>query len=470
MHAFLLVFVAGALAAGLHALGGLMLTPFFGASPFFWANVIVSLPLSLSLGLLLGRPGARGAERLPSLPFRIGVGAGILTIAVPIALAPLARAILDRNPDSLLAPIATVLLLLTLPAAAAVGALPAAMALAGGAEPGKGGKGGKPRAGAAARAIGAIVSGGPLLIFSLGAVAGVAAASPTLLDPQRFPPWAAILGLGGVLVVVGASGTGQAARGLALLVAAALAAAFFAAPNEVRTYGYTKALIQGFDLRVGRYYLDTAGRRTLDETDVQRRYEDLRQKIRYAPDKSVAAVLVVETLRGLGAAQLTGPGLLKVLDLYLPDHLKPRIMPLFQAIEAVRSDGKGTVAFALKREAEDDPVEVVVPNEEGQLVTFVFTGDFTLTLLVQPGAEESRTTIDIGPVEVEKAGFFDAHDTHRTPVIVKDAKLFFDAYLLGFTVISRKDRVVLRVRGQGSIGPVQETVLDVIDLAEPPPR
>jgi hypothetical protein len=441
LDAFLL-FSAGAAGAGLHALGGLMLTPFFGPSPFFWANVLASLPLSIGLGAALGR----AAERWRAV-YGTAAAAGALVVAVPVALAPLARAVLDRDPDSLLAPAAAVLALLTLPSAlAAVGA------------------------GGAARPHSPKGRGGMVLILAAGGVAGVAASGPSLLDPARLPPWIPLWMLAALLLLAGALGAGGAARVLAPFFALCFGTAFFLFSNEIRGYEYEKALEQAWALRAGRYYLETAGHRVLDRTEVARRYEELRAEIAKGRARSVAAVLVVESLRRMGAVEITGEGLRALLDLHLPAAAKPAVMPLFERVESIRSDGRGTIAFSLRwdreREGAREPIEVEIPDNKGGTTTFAFEADFTLTLRVDERPGETRTGIAIGPVEIERAGFFESHDTYKTPVLARNVRPFIDAHILGFSVIERRDAVEVHVQAQGPIGGIEDSVLQVYRLDE----
>lgn len=509
------ILAAGAALLGLHALGGLMLTPFFGATPIFWATVVLSAPLSLSLGLVAGQPAARLAARRPWVPNAIAAAAGLLVLAVPVVLAPLSRAILDRDPDSRIAAPLTVLILITIPSAAAAATLPGVVERTR-PRPSNGGEQPKPRPSGertASRPSGGVRASGsasgertrssasgeraspsgrtkpdapapeppppppprrsalstpgvPLLLFSLGGIGGIAACAPALLDPDRFQVWIPIWGFGWGLLLTGAFGLGQAFGSVVIILGAALVPVFLGQRNEVRDHAYEKAMKQAWRLGVGRYYLDTAGRRVLDRSEVARKYAALHDSIAYASDKSIAAVLIVETLRTIGPATITGDGLREIFDLYLPVAVKPRVFPIVDKIAAVRSDGKGEIGFSLRRLAPDEDIEVTVPNEQGEPTTIVFTGDFTLSIHVDRVLDETRTTVDFGPLEVEKAGFLSANDTFRTPVQIKDAALFFDAHLLGFNVISRKERVVVLVRAQGSVGGIKTEVLQIHDLAK----
>lgn len=441
MAALLILFAAGAAAAGLHAVGGLMLTPFFGASPFFWSIVVASFPLSMSLGLAAGQVASRyGKKDWPRAHFGAAAASGLLVLAVPIFLAPLTRAILDRNPDALYAPILVTFVLITLPSAVGGAALARILGTRSGRE-----------------------TTNAVLFLSLGGTAGIAVCAPVLLDPASLEPWAAIWMLGAILVVGGVLRLGPVFRILVLVAAAGIIGVFFARPNEVRSLSYRKALEQSWRLRVGEYYLDTAGQRVLDKTEIARRYEEVRSRIAKAGSRPAVAVLLIETLRGMGPVTITGAGLKQILDLYLPDSAKPKVLPFLSRVDSIRSDGKGKVSFSMRWEEDRAAITIEIPADSGDATHLVLQNDFNLTLHVSTVEDTTRTTIDVGPVEVEKAGFFGKHDTYRTPVLIEDAKLFVDAHLLGLSVDSSPRRVVVSARAQAAIGAIQESVLQTIE-------
>jgi len=443
MVGLLLLLAAGAVAAGLHAVAGLMLTPFFGASPFFWAHVVASFPLSLALGILLGRPLRRRSA--PATPYRIGAIAGGLCAAVPIALAPCARAILDRNPDAPFAPALAVLVLVTLPAALATAVLPTLA-----------------RAVARKRGLLPVIiasPGGALLVYAGGGVLGIAACAPALLRGADTPAWALLVGLGVALGIVASLGCPGRQRVLWLGVVLGAGLACGASPSEVKSYEFQKALAQSWTLRVGRYYLRTTGRRVLARTEVLEHWKRLRTEI--ASGKDVPAVLIVRTLERMGACRLTGEGLRQILDIYLPERAKAPIMPLLERIETVTSDGRGKVALSLRWDDEEEEIRVALPAGDGEETTFVFTRDPELTIHVDRGERDTVTTISFGPLEIERAGFFEANDTQKTPVRVEDAVLFFDAYLLDLSVVDAPETVTIVVRAQGSVGAPKDKIIKV---------
>ena len=59
------------------------------------------------------------------------------------------------------------------------------------------------------------------------------------------------------------------------------------------------------------------------------------------------------------------------------------------------------------------------PRVPSETTTFTFLSDFTLSLHVEQADGETRTTIDFGPVEIEKAGLLGRNDTYKTPVVIK---------------------------------------------------
>lgn len=442
-----LIALAGAVACVLHTLVGFMLTPFFGDEPFFWAHVLASFPLSLGLGLALGQPlrGSGGAA-----PFRIAAWAGLLATAVPITLAPLTRAILDHNPDAAAAPMIAVALLITLPAAAAAAVLGAAGAIR------------LPKKAGWAQRV-ATSPQASVLLFAIGGGLGLLVALPGLAPGEIAAPHTFPLALGVGLALVAAFGLGPRARVLALVGPALCVGFFVTQDNEIKSVEYQSALSSGWRFRVGAYYLNTAGRRALASADVFAEYDAL--KLRIDGSKRPAAVLVTETLRKMGAVQMTGAGIRRVLDLYLPAEAKPYVVPLLERIQTVRSDGRGTISFALAWDQQEnkDEIRITIPTVDDAELTFVFTRDFELSIHVEEDENGTHTNVGIGPVEIEKAGFFESNDTYKTPVRIEDAVLFLDAYLQALRIVSQDGRVVVSVQAQASVGGVTEKVVQVIN-------
>ncbi|MHC4392258.1 MAG: hypothetical protein ACYS22_13225 [Planctomycetota bacterium] len=443
-----LVLAIGAAATGVHAITALMLTPFFGATPWFWSLVLASLPVSIALGVTLGGYLVRRRRSGPSGE-RIAALSGLVVLCIPQAIGPVARALLDRNPDAALAPVLAVLLLITAPATGICAAIPGAM---------------RPQQRKKKDAF----SRGGLLLLALGGALGPVLTAPSLLRLIEVPLWTVLWGLGGMLLVASAL-IMRRLRPPFLAAGLALAGCLVSFPTEVRTYEYRRALERSWSLPVGRYYLDTARQVVLKETDVLRQYEALRSRLRDAPDRKVAAVIVFETLERMGAVQITGEGLRRLLELHLPEEAKPRVLPFFERVESVRSDGRGRIQFSLRWfDDDDDAIRVSVPTVDKETLVFRFRRDFELQIRAERDPDVTRSVMEIGPREVERAGFLEQHDTVKTPVEIEDVALMFDAYLIGLSVTTRGDRVVVRVRAQGAIGGVEEKVIQVIDLKAPP--
>ncbi|MEZ0229295.1 MAG: hypothetical protein ACAI25_11770, partial [Planctomycetota bacterium] len=99
-----LCFVSGAALVAHHLLTGVILTPFLGGEAFVWGNVLGSLIVALGAGMLLGEVIGRLFGGAPRAGYRILAVSGTL-IVVGSWLSPrIARAVLDRDPDSPWAP------------------------------------------------------------------------------------------------------------------------------------------------------------------------------------------------------------------------------------------------------------------------------------------------------------------------------------------------------------------------------
>lgn len=446
----LLLFLAGLAIAGAHILVGLLLAPFFGGGPFLWAQVLMGFIASLAFGAFIGNSkrlrGRFDSDsttnwRAPNdaANFLIGFG-GLWIAATPLMLTRVARLVLDADPDNLFAASIITFILLVIPGAALAAAPFAAMR-----------KLTHPSLDKPKRCIAA---------FALGALAGPFAVSPALLDSE-IPTHLNLAVLGWLPAVVVALQT-FSWRGLAgVAVATALPAIALVEPGELGSLEYQTALRRFFKIPMGRYYLATAGRRVLRDTEIQKHYEDIVKQLQGQEDPTAAGIIVlVETLKEMGPVETTGEGLLQTLRKLLSQDARRYVIPLLEPFAKVSSDGKGRINFVLKPEFRKQVNRFPLsPGPGEEVFKLLLKEDFTLVLTQR----ERSTLIRIEPQKVEKASFFEINETYTTPLQIKDVKLFIDAHLLAVIIENNPDRIIVKVRAQGEIGPVVTEVIEVIE-------
>jgi hypothetical protein len=164
-------------------------------------------------------------------------------------------------------------------------------------------------------------------------------------------------------------------------------------------------------------------------------------------------ILACELLMNLGDVTVQGPNLCKVLDLLLPPDAQPFIMPFFEQVDSIRSDGKGMLFVRIKRNRGEDGRHFHIPGDKpGDKVEFWFSDDFTIHITV----DDARTkwTMEFGPVTTVKAGIFDLNDNKQTPLRVPNVALFgaIDACLLAIVLDDFPDQVVVKALAQANIG------------------
>ena len=163
-------------------------------------------------------------------------------------------------------------------------------------------------------------------------------------------------------------------------------------------------------------------------------------------------ILTLEMLQRLGEVTVTGEGLRGTLELLLDPAGKPFVMPFFEQVESIRSDGKGMLYVTIKRTRGEEGQRFQVPGKApGDQVEFWFKDDFTIHLIHTGNIWK----LEFGPVEIEHAGIFEVNDTKRTPLRVLNVALWVDASLLGIVIEDHPDQLVLRAVAQGEIGDVQ---------------
>jgi hypothetical protein len=428
----LVIAAAGAATGAAHALGGWLLTPFFGDSAFFWSHVAGAPALAIALGLLLGRAAAGGAKQRPRAPLLLGALGGALICALPLVAPPLARAVLDRGPDARFAAPLVIFLAISLPCGLAASTL--RLGALGATNP------------ASLRPLGAFVGGAMLALVG---------GEPLLLDPVATPPWLGLWGAGGLLVLTCGVALGVKGAAVLALVAAAPVAAFYQLPNEAATPAFRDGLARGWTLRAGRYYLETAPPNVLKESELLRHWRAFQGEIDRAREGDAAVLAFVDALRNIGRAKMAGDGLRYVCDRVMAPQTRERLAPLLSRIVDVTSDGRGGFDVAVATDPGEETATVEIAGAEGS-TTLEIGRRVTISLRETRSPDGTRACLDVGPLIVEPAGALEKHDTHRTPVIVKRAKLFFDAHLLGIDFDATRAQVAVKVRAQGAIGAIQE--------------
>jgi hypothetical protein len=435
------VVMAGMALAGSHLLVGMLLTPFFGDGPFLWANIFASFLLSLVGGVLLD--SSRLQALLPrDRCARLYLLIGSLWLAItPLIMVTVTRAILDTDPDSYFAALFACLFLLTLPGTFLSGTLPAAIR-------------GRPKSKQ-------LQSSQVLLgAFLAGATIGVFMTYPALLFYQY--PTLILLGSLAWLPLFFSAWlwTGWPRFGL-LVLGTSLASMLLFAPGELESLEYRTALRRTYKLHVGRYYLATAGRRVLNNTEIRQEYERIAQSLKGKEDPAAAAIIgLVTALKNLGPVETTGQGLSETLKGLISPNTRRYLLPILEPIDKIASDGKGRILLIVKPVQRGKTILIPkLPVAGEQILKLVLKDDLTLALTQQ----ERLTVVRIEPEVIQKAGFFEMNETHTSPVKIKDVKFFVDAHVLGCSIENSKTRIVIRVRAQGSVGAVTEQVMHVVE-------
>lgn len=437
MKALLQIFLSGLALSGCHLLVALLLTPFFGNSPFLWANIFVAFLFSLSIGLLLDSDWVRKTVTRRLEPRFLFLAAGLCLSLCPLLLAPITRFVLDALPGSYFSIILTCLVLLVIPggllsaaSVACLGQLPRARVRAG------------------------------LFALLSGALVGIPVVAPALLS-HKIPASVVLGAFGWIPLLIGVfalEGLWQALGGAVLMV---LVAWLFVMPGEIGSLEYRTALRRAFQFHVGRYYLSTAGRRVLDQAEIRDRYKQVLEDIKNHEDPGAQALIqTVQMLKSMGRVETTGEGLGDTLRSLISEDARRYVMPLLEPFEKISSDGQGQISIVLKPQFRGKQVRIPWNAKAGeQIYKLVFAEDFSLVLR----HNDVRSHVKIEPERIEKAGFFEVNETHWTPVQIQDVKLFVDATLLAFIIENQKDRIKIKVRAQGSVGGVVEEPIYVLE-------
>lgn len=422
---------------------GLLLTPFFGAGAFLWASVMAAYLLALALGYGLGDLLARlaGPKELEKAAPRMAALGGLLAIASTYLSPAVCRLVLDRDPGWSLAPLAALAISGLLPGTLIAAAVPSevrarvaqseSMASAQG----------------ALRLVGLVV---------LGGVVGVALSGRSLLALDEIDVGIRAYLIGGTLTALSACFLGKVGRILCALGLGACAAVIALHPSEVQSqqFAVELALTWKEQQGTGSYYFGTAGERLSDEELARRARQELEHE-------KPGVIMTCEMLDALGAVSVTGEGLCRSLDLLLQPESKPYLMPLFEQLAAVRSDGKGILHCTIKRRRGVEGAPFKVPGDDpGETIDFLFRDDFTIRMI----KEGTTWKLEFGPVTTVRAGVFEFNDTRQTPLRIQNVALWVDASLLGIVIEDRPQQVVIRAVAQGEIGDVK--TVEVMAIAK----
>lgn len=441
----LLCFAGGGVLTASFVFQGMLATPFFGSGEFLWANVFAAFLLSLALGFGLGDlvAAAAGHKHHDRAAPRLAVLGG-LTAWAAAYLAPVAcRWVLGHDPDWVLAPTAAMILATLIPGTLIAAIVPSEVRqrLANEAEDDA----------AAARSSLRLLG-----LMTLGGVVGVAVAGRALLDAGEVDVWLNAYGAGALLAGLGLLVADTPTRVAGAVGAVTLVVLAVALPSEVQRLEFAVALEDAWRGQRGAslYYRRTAmDTETLDAEALKKLADEAGAT--YKP----GVVLTCELLAGLGEVTVEGEGLRNTLKLLVrPDSL-PYLMPIFEQVESIRSNGKGLLFVDIVRKRGVEGARFSLPGSEpGDEVDFWFKNDFTIRLI----HERNDWTLEFGPRTTERAGLLELNDTLRTPIRLEDIALWVDASLHAIQIKDHVDQVVVRAVAQGEVGGVK--TVDVLSI------
>jgi len=439
----LLCFVGGAALTAFYVHMGLLGTPFFGSGAFLWASVFACFMLSLALGTGLGDLLCRLAGLLdcrqagPRLALLGGLGAWLAAWALPQAC----RAVLAMDPSWELAPFASLGLVAVLPGALIAAILPAELRVR------------------LQQAEGASMSRQALRLMGLiklGGLAGIALCARPLLQPDQVDVYLSAYILGGLLALIGVAYQGTVGRGVGLGLVGVMIGVSVVHPSEIQTERFAVALEETWkkDQGASGYYLSTTHRTLLSEEQLAKLMKDAN-----AHEKP-GVILTCEMLLALGEVTIQGEGLRRTMKLFLDEKGKTFLLPIFEPVESITSDGKGLLHFQIRKKRGQEGIKFELPTKEpGKTVSFWYRSDFTIKL-TKTG---SLWRMEFGPVTTEHAGVFELNDTKKTPVRLVNVALWIDASLLGIEIEDARDKVFIRAKAQGEVGPIQTKELATVD-------
>jgi len=431
----LLCFAGGAALSAYFLHLGLLLTPFFGASAFLWACVLAAYLLCIAAGYGVGDILARfvGARNLEQAAPRLGAAGGVLAILSTYLAPEICRAILDQNPGWNMAPIASLLACTLLPGTLIAAAVPSEV------------RARLEKSETKASDQSALRLTG---LVALGGVVGVVISARALLALDEVDVWIRAYLVGGLFALLSTFFLGKIGRVFVPALLVVCGALIGLKPSEIQSQQFAVALEDTWRQHQGgsAYYLRTA------DTDRLSAEELAKRAIQAAEREKPGVIMTCEMLEALGAVSVTGDGLCRSLDLLLQPESKPFLMPLFEQLDSVRSDGKGVFHCTIKRRRGVEGAPFKLPGEKpGEVVDFWFRDDFTIRMIKEGNVRK----MEFGPVTTVRAGVFELNDTRQTPLRVQNVALWVDASLLGIVIEDHADQVVIKVVAQGEIGDVK---------------
>lgn len=447
----LLCFAGGAALSAFFVHIGLLATPFFGSGAFLWANVFAGFLLALAAGFGLGDliAAAAGRKNTDRAAPRLAVVGGLLAWLAAWALPAVCRWVLAGDPEWTLAPAVAIGLTTLVPGALIAAIAPSELRV----------RLAECDAHTAGRVALRLMG-----LTTLGGITGIALSAKSLLRADEVEVWVFAYLAGAILVALGLAFLSLPARIGGGVAAAALAALCGLKPSEAQTAQFAVALESAWKEGQGAslYYERTMDKTVLSEEALRAHAAKVSRDD--GPEKA-GVILSCEMLLSLGEVTVSGDGLRRTLELLLPPDARPFIMPFFEQVESLRSDGKGMIHVRIKRTRGEEGRRFAIPGAKpGEKVDFWFSDDFTIHIT----REATIWRLEFGPLTTVKAGIFDLHDTYRTPLRVLKVALWIDASLLGIVLEDYPDQVVVKALAQGEIGAVQ--TVDVQAIPKTPRR
>ena len=443
----LLCFAGGGVLTASFVHQGLLATPFFGSGALLWANVFGAFLLALALGYGLGDlfaavVGRTHRERAgPRLAVLGGLAAWASAYWAPVAC----RWVLGFDPDWVLAPTAAMVLVTLVPGSLIAAVVPSEVRL----RLAQDERDDAAAARAALRLLG---------LMTLGGVVGVAVSGRALLRADEVDVWLNAYGAGALLVGLGLVVADTPTRVVGAAGLVGLAALAAVRPSEVQRLEFAVALEDAWREHGGAslYYRRTAvDRDLLDAGELEKLAE--RAGATYKP----GVILTCELLAGLGAITVEGEGLRNTLRVLVRADSLPYLMPIFEQVESIRSNGKGLLFVKIRRTRGVEGARFSLPGgQPGDRVDFWFKNDFTIRLVHR----EASWTLEFGPRTTERAGLLELNDTLRTPIRLEDVALWVDASLHAILIDDHVDQVAVRAVAQGEVGGVK--TVDVISMSK----
>lgn len=467
----LLIFAGGAALSAFFVHTGLLATPFFGSGAFLWANVLACYLLALAAGFALGDgliAVAAGRIDTKRLAPRLAVAGGLLAWVASWAAPEVCRWILAGDPEWTLAPAVAIAITTTIPGTLIAAIAPSELrarvtevvadaalgdeVVTEDSTVGLRNVDGRTGARVALRLVG---------LMTLGGITGIALSAKSVLRADEVEVWLFAYLCGAVLVLLGMAFLATPGRVFGAVALAGLAALSALRPSEVQTDKFAVALETAWKegQGAGVYYRHTLDKAVLSENALQAHAA----RVSRDEGEKAGVILACELLMNLGDVTVQGPNLCKVLDLLLPPDARPFIMPFFEQVESIRSDGKGMLFVRIKRTRGEEGRHFEIPGEKpGERIEFWFSDDFTIQ--ITRSNDERMWRMEFGPITTLKAGIFDLNDQKQTPLRVPNVALFgaIEASLLGIVLEDDPDQVLVKALAQANIGAPREIEVKTI--------